>query len=97
MQNLRLAVRSFLKRPAFFALVVAVIAIGVGANTAIFSVVDAVLLRPLPYAEPDRLVFLLGMSNGRSGSNPIPDFPCLRDSSPPDESPAFALDPPRRV
>ena len=74
MQNLRLAVRSLVKRPAFFALVVAVIAIGVGANTAIFSVVDAVLLRPLPYADPDRLAFLLGTSNGRSGSMSILDF-----------------------
>src|SRR5262245_21941500 len=81
MQNLRLAVRSLVKRPAFFALVVAVIAIGVGANTAIFSVVDAVLLRPLPYAEPDRLAFLLGTSNGRSGSISILDFRDVIDRS----------------
>src|SRR5262245_48293151 len=74
MANVRLALRSLVKRPAFFALVVAVLAIGVGANTAIFSVVDAVLLRPLPYAKPDRLTFLLGTTNGRPGTISILDF-----------------------
>jgi putative ABC transport system permease protein len=63
MQNIRLAVRQFANQPAFFAVVVLVIAIGVGANSAIFAIVDAVLLRPLPYAEPDRLVSLMA-TNG---------------------------------
>ena len=61
MQNIRLAVRQFANQPAFFAVVVLVIAIGVGANSAIFAIVDAVLLRPLPYAEPDRLVSLVAL------------------------------------
>jgi len=59
MQNIRPAVRQFARQPAFFGVVVLVIAIGVGANAAIFSIVDAVLLRPLPYAEPHRLVSLM--------------------------------------
>jgi putative ABC transport system permease protein len=65
MRNLRLAVRQFSRQPAFFGVVVLVIAIGVGANAAIFTIVDAVLLRPLPYAEPDRLVSLMATNRDR--------------------------------
>jgi putative ABC transport system permease protein len=55
-QELKHALRSVLKRRAFSAIIVLVLALGIGANTAIFSVVNAVLLRPLPFNEPDRLV-----------------------------------------
>jgi hypothetical protein len=55
---MRYAIRSLLKAPGYTSLVILTLALGVGANTAVFSVVRGVLLRPLPHAEGDRLVYL---------------------------------------
>jgi hypothetical protein len=55
-QDVRLAVRQLRAAPAFAAVAVTTLALGIGANSAIFALADATLLRPLPYPIPDRLV-----------------------------------------
>jgi putative ABC transport system permease protein len=66
--NVRFALRSLRRRPAFAATAILMLALGIGANTAMFSVVDAVLLRSLPYGDPDSLVVLFADGSARGQS-----------------------------
>jgi len=73
--DLRFALRQFAKYPSFTAILVCTLALGIGANTAIFSIVDATFLRPLPYADADRLVALEERTlKGSDLSVSYPDF-----------------------
>jgi len=82
--DLRYAGRAFRRNPGFAALAALVMALGIGANTAVFSVVDAVLLRPLPYDDPDRIVTLdtAFLASGQTqGLVSIANFRDWRDQS----------------
>ncbi|HXS00484.1 MAG TPA: ABC transporter permease [Pyrinomonadaceae bacterium] len=75
-KDIRYGVRGLLKRPGFTAIALVALALGIGANTAIFSLVNAVVIRPLPFPDPDRLVWVYGniRNGGSRASVSPPDF-----------------------
>src|SRR5437016_5301755 len=75
MNNFRLALRQLTKNPAFAAVAILTLALGIGANTAIFSIVNAVLLRPLPYPDANRIMVLNESAGpGQDFSVALPDY-----------------------
>lgn len=81
-RDIRFAARALARSPLFTAAVVVTLGLGIGANAALFTVLDAVILEPLPYPEPDRVVQLMWEREGRTGSAiSTPDFDDLRERS----------------
>jgi putative ABC transport system permease protein len=81
-QDIRFGARMLAKNPAFTAISVLTLALGIGANTAIFGVIDAALLRPLPYPNADRIVVLYQQDQDRQNDDPAPaDFLDFRRES----------------
>src|SRR5512140_2067857 len=73
MTDIRVAVRALAKAPAFTLAVVAVLGLGIGASTIIFSITDGVLLKPLPFPDASRLVAVETTVGGRPDDNAFPD------------------------
>src|SRR5262249_18707019 len=80
LQDLAYGLRTLVKRPAFTTVAIILLALGIGANTAIFSVVYSFLLRPLPFKDPDRLVMVFSdntrqqVAYGPSSADDLSDF-----------------------
>src|SRR6476620_10655632 len=86
LNDIRYGIRQLIKHPAFTIIAILTLALGIGANTAIFSVVNAILLKPLPFPEPDQLI-AAGMTDTRQkgdtnlNSLSYPDFFDFRDQN----------------
>jgi hypothetical protein len=74
--DVRIAMRSMLRAPGFSLVVVTIMATGIGLNSAIFSIIYGILIRPFPYHEPERLVRIetLNQRNGNRAQNSLPDL-----------------------
>src|SRR6266571_3721565 len=84
--DLKYAFRMLVKAPVFAVIAIVTLALGIGANSAIFSVIDTVMLRPLPFKNPDEIVHVWGRyanDNGKVRTNvhSYPDYADLRDQS----------------
>src|ERR1700719_2022841 len=84
--DLKYAFRMLFKAPVFAVIAIVTLALGIGANSAIFSVIDTVLLRPLPFKNPDQIVMIWGRYANDSGPvrgnvHSYPDYTDLRDQS----------------
>ena len=71
-QDLKHSLRIFRQSPGFTAAAIAALTLGIGTNTAIFSVVNSVLLKPAPFPDPDRIVMFMNTSPGGSGGGASP-------------------------
>src|ERR1700683_2892928 len=78
-RDLRYGARSLLKSPGFSAVAVLTLALGIGANTAIFSAIDVLMLRPLPFSSPDQLVRIYSIKTGIADTFGNPDGPSAPD------------------
>ena len=79
LQDIRYGVRMLLKRPSFTFIAIIALALGIGANTAIFSVVNAVLLRPLPFAQAERLMNVWETNPQRGQTRAAVSYPDFAD------------------
>jgi len=79
MDTIRFAIRQFRRNPLFFTVVVLTLGIGIGASTTLFSVANAVLFRPLPFADSDRLLWLWSVDSEEPSNQQRVSYPDLVD------------------
>src|SRR5947209_20537617 len=78
-QDIRYGLRMLFKWPAFTVVAILTLTLGIGGNTAMFSVVDSVLLRPLPFAQPERLVWVTSKNTRRPQRGDVLSYPDFFD------------------